>query len=254
MTIAYRQHAPSTRSFAAPNMPTLLRIHDLHFAYGTQPVLQGVDLELAAGEVLVVLGPSGCGKSTLLRLIAGLEHAQRGELRMGDEVLSAANSFVAPEKRPIGMVFQGLALFPHLSVAGNVGFGLHGLARKDRDQRVAGELESVGLAGLGQRYPHELSGGQQQRVAIARSLILRPQVLLMDEPFSDLDGATRREVRTEVLRILKEHGTAAIIVSHDLEDAMHLADRIVRMEAGHTRNSLTPEQLRNEFLAANQQP
>jgi iron(III) transport system ATP-binding protein len=201
-----------------------------------------------------VLGPSGCGKSTLLRLIAGLERPQRGELRLGATVLSKDKTFVPPEQRPIGMVFQGLALFPHLTVAGNVGFGLHGLSRTERDQRVAAELESVGLSGLGQRYPHELSGGQQQRVAIARSLVLRPQVLLMDEPFSDLDSNTRREVRTEVLRILKEHGTAAILVSHDLEDALHLADRIVRMEAGRTQHSLTREQLRNEFLASAQQP
>jgi iron(III) transport system ATP-binding protein len=213
-------------------VPTLLQIHDLHFAHGDQPVLHGVELSLAPAEVLVVLGPSGCGKSTLLRLIAGLERPQSGVLRLGDTVLSEGRTFVPPEQRPIGMVFQGLALFPHLSVAGNVGFGLHRLPKAERAARVAAELAAVGLTGLEERYPHQLSGGQQQRVAIARSLVLRPHLLLMDEPFSDLDGNTRREVRSEVLRILKEHGTAAIIVSHDQEDAMHLADRIVRMEAG----------------------
>jgi len=245
MTTACRQHAPGTRSFAAPTVPTLLQIHDLHFAHGDQPVLRGVELSLAQAEVLVVLGPSGCGKSTLLRLIAGLERPQRGVLRLGDTVLSEGRTFVPPEQRPIGMVFQGLALFPHLSVAGNVGFGLHRLPKVERAARVAAELAAVGLTGLEERYPHQLSGGQQQRVAIARSLVLRPHLLLMDEPFSDLDGHTRREVRSEVLRILKEHGTAAIIVSHDQEDAMHLADRIVRMEAGRVVEGSATEVLRS---------
>lgn len=237
-----------------PLVDTLLQIHDLHFAHGDQPVLRSVELSLAPAEVLVVLGSSGCGKSTLLRLIAGLERPQRGVLRLGDTVLSEGRTFVPPEQRPIGMVFQGLALFPHLSVAGNVGFGLHRLPKAERAARVAAELAAVGLGGLEERYPHQLSGGQQQRVAIARSLVLRPQVLLMDEPFSDLDGTTRREVRTEVLRILKEHGTAAIIVSHDLEDAMHLADRIVRMEAGHTLRIMTPAELLAELPAQTQGP
>lgn len=235
-------------------MSALLQIHDLHFAHGTLPVVKGVDLELARGEVLLILGPSGCGKSTLLRLIAGLEQAQRGEVLLAGRTISGKGTFVPPEQRPIGMVFQGLALFPHLTVAGNVGYGLHKLPKAERHARVEAELEAVGLGGLAHRFPHQLSGGQQQRVAIARSLVLRPQVLLMDEPFSDLDGATRREVRTEVLRILKEHGTAAIIVSHDMEDAMHLADRIVRMEAGHTLRSMTPAELLAELPAQTQGP
>jgi iron(III) transport system ATP-binding protein len=192
------------RSFAAVSANTLLQLQNVSFAYGTQPVVQGVHLELAREEVLVIVGASGSGKTT----------------------------FLPPEHRPIGMVFQGLALFPHLTVAGNLAFGLHQLSRAERRQRIADELRSVGLEGLEERFPHQLSGGQQQRVAIARSLVRRPQVLLMDEPFSDLDAHTRQQVRTEVLRILRAHGTAAIIVSHDREDAFHLGDRIAEMDAG----------------------
>jgi iron(III) transport system ATP-binding protein len=129
-------------------------------------------------------------------------------------------------------VFQGLALFPHLTVDGNVAFGLHGVAKAEKAQRVRDELTAVGLEGLGDRYPHQLSGGQQQRVAIARSLVRRPKLMLMDEPFSDLDPATRKSVRAEVLRILRAHGTTAIIVTHDREDAIHVADRIAEMDRG----------------------
>ncbi len=211
---------------------TILGIRDLHFAHGDLGVVRGVDLDLAEGETLIVVGPSGCGKSTLLRLIAGLERPDRGSIQLGGASLNDTIVFTPPEQRAVGMVFQGLALFPHLTVADNVGFGLHRLKRSERTARVQEELRAVGLGDLGHRYPHQLSGGQQQRVAIARSLILRPRVLLMDEPFSDLDGETRGKVRNEVRRILQEHGTAAIIVSHDAEDARHLGGRMVRMEQG----------------------
>lgn len=210
----------------------LLRIRDLHFTYDREPVIRGVDLDVFANEVLVIIGPSGCGKSTLLRLIAGLEKADSGTIALPKDRLSGPGRHVPPEGRPVGMVFQGLALFPHLTVAGNVGFGLAHLNKAERARRIEEELTSVGLSGLGDRYPHELSGGQQQRVAIARSLVRRPKVMLMDEPFSDLDAHTRANVRQEVLQILRAHGTAAIIVSHDREDAYHLADRIAEMELG----------------------
>ena len=216
-------------------MPALLEIADLSFAYGATPVLRSVDLHLNGGEVLVVVGPSGCGKSTLLRCIAGLERPAAGRVVLGGDVLSDGKRFLPPEQRPVGMVFQGLALFPHLTVAGNVGFGLAHLPKAERRQRVAAELEAVGLSDLADRQPHQLSGGQQQRVAIARSLVRRPRLMLMDEPFSDLDTDTRASVRQEVLQILRAHGTAAIVVTHDREDAEALADRKVGMEDGALR-------------------
>ena len=213
-------------------MPALLEIAGLSFAYGATPVLRSVDLHLNGGEVLVVVGPSGCGKSTLLRCIAGLERPAAGRVVLGGDVLSDGKRFLPPEQRPVGMVFQGLALFPHLTVAGNVGFGLAHLPKAERRQRVAAELEAVGLSDLADRQPHQLSGGQQQRVAIARSLVRRPRLMLMDEPFSDLDTDTRASVRQEVLQILRAHGTAAIVVTHDREDAEALADRKVGMKDG----------------------
>ncbi|MBP7409639.1 MAG: ABC transporter ATP-binding protein [Flavobacteriales bacterium] len=213
-------------------MTPLLRIRQLEVSLGGSPILHGIDLDLGEGEVLIIVGSSGCGKTTLLRAIAGLERPTQGSIEIDGAAISDPRMFIAPQERPIGMVFQGLALFPHLTVAQNVGFGLNKVVRSERDKRVAAELKSVGLEGLERRYPHQLSGGQQQRVAIARSLILRPRVLLMDEPFSDLDSATRAEVRAEVFRILHDHGTAAIIVSHDKEDAYHLGDRIAVMDKG----------------------
>ncbi len=230
-------------------MPALLTINDLNFAHGERTILSGVSLEVQANETVVVIGSSGSGKTTLLRLIAGLERPASGTIALNGNSLSGSGAFVPPEKRPIGMVFQGLALFPHLTVEGNVGFGLAHLTRKERDRKVADELISVGLEGLGKRYPHQLSGGQQQRVAIARSLVRRPALMLMDEPFSDLDHRTRVSVRTEVLRILKAHGTAAIIVSHDREDAFHVADRIVEMEEGRIVRTGTAAEFSTEWTA-----
>lgn len=227
-------------------MKPLLRINQLSVHRGGAPVLHGVDFELRDGEVIIVVGSSGCGKTTLLRAIAGLEQPAQGSVELDGNVLHAEGP--SPSPRPIGMVFQGLALFPHLSVAGNVGFGLNKLPRSERGRLVNAELQSVGLEGLQHRFPHQLSGGQQQRVAIARALIMRPRVLLMDEPFSDLDSATRKEVRTEVLRILREHGTAAIIVSHDKEDAFHLGDRIAIMDNGRILRIENASSLRKEWL------
>ncbi|MBK7941890.1 MAG: ABC transporter ATP-binding protein [Flavobacteriales bacterium] len=213
-------------------MSPLLTVHDLHFAHDGRGILHGVGLELGVGEVLVVVGPSGCGKTTLLRLIAGLERPSAGRIAVQGRPMADAGTWVAPEARPVGFVFQGLALFPHLTVQGNVGFGLADRPRAERERRVREELAAVGLEGLDDRYPHQLSGGQQQRVAIARSLVRRPALMLMDEPFSDLDPATRAAVRQEVLRILRAHGTGAVVVTHDREDAFHLADRIAEMDQG----------------------
>lgn len=228
----------------------LLRITNVHFAHGELPVVRGVDLDLAQREILIIVGPSGCGKSTLLRLIAGLERPTSGTLVLDGVPIGGEGASLPPEERPVGMVFQGLALFPHLRVSENVGFGLQHLPGDERRERVERELEAVGLQGLGQRFPHQLSGGQQQRVAIARALVRRPKVLLMDEPFSDLDGRTRRQVRAEVARILRDHGTAAIIVSHDREDALHLGDRIAEMEEGRIVRIADADSLRQEWVAA----
>ncbi|MCB9169201.1 MAG: ABC transporter ATP-binding protein [Flavobacteriales bacterium] len=228
-------------------MDQLLEVTAISFAHREQPVLRDVQLTLGAGEVLVVVGPSGCGKTTLLRMIAGLERPASGSISMHGKVLCNGRRSVPPEERPIGMVFQGLALFPHLTVAGNVGFGLAHLKRPERDALVRAELERVGLRGLDDRYPHQLSGGQQQRVAIARALVRRPRLLLMDEPFSDLDAHTRSSVRNEVQRILRAHGTAAIIVSHDREDAFHLGDRIALMDEGRIVREGSAEELRQEW-------
>jgi iron(III) transport system ATP-binding protein len=229
-------------------MSALLDIHDLGFSYGERTILHNVALAMAPGEVLVIVGASGCGKTTLLRLIAGLERPSQGRIALQGRTLSGPDDFVPPEERPVGFVFQGLALFPHLTVARNVAFGLAHLPKAERRERVAQELASVGLEGLGDRYPHQLSGGQQQRVAIARSLVRRPALMLMDEPFSDLDHRTRQQVRAEVLRILRAHNTAAIIVTHDRDDALHVADRIAEMDAGHLVRIGTKESFSAEWL------
>lgn len=230
-------------------MSTLLSIHDLRFAHGERPVLDRVELEVTQGEVLVIVGASGCGKTTLLRAIAGLERPSAGTITLDEQLLSGAGTYIVPEDRAIGFVFQGLALFPHLTVNGNVAFGLHKLPKAERAELVAKELKAVDLEGLGDRFPHQLSGGQQQRVAIARSLVRRPQLMLMDEPFSDLDPTTRKNVRAEVLRILRAHGTTAIIVTHDRDDALHVADRIAEMDEGRIVRIAEASVLRREWSA-----
>lgn len=228
-------------------MEHLLRSNAISFAHGERSIVEHISFHIAAGEVLVITGASGSGKTTLLRLIAGLERPSEGTIDLNGQRLSGPETFVAPEQRPIGMVFQGLALFPHLTVEGNVGFGLAHLPKAERKRLVTEELAVVGLEGLEHRYPHQLSGGQQQRVAIARSLVRRPALMLMDEPFSDLDHRTRIQVRTEVLRILRAHGTAAIIVTHDREDAFHVADRIAEMDDGRIVRTGTPAFFREEW-------
>ncbi|MBK9177389.1 MAG: ABC transporter ATP-binding protein [Flavobacteriales bacterium] len=228
---------------------SLLGIHDARVALGGRDVLRGINLQVSEGEVMIIVGPSGCGKSTLLRAIAGLQRLRSGHIQLDSETLSGDGIHLPPQHRHTGMVFQGLALFPHLTVKANVGFGLAGSSRAERERRVNEELVSVGLEGLGDRYPHQLSGGQQQRVAIARSLVMRPRLLLMDEPFSDLDSTTRAEVRVEVLRIIREHGVTAVIVSHDREDAYHLGDRIAVMDRGRIARVARADEVRMEWEA-----
>ena len=199
-----------------------------------RPAVDRVTLLLSTGQVGVLIGPSGCGKTSLLRAVAGLERLHGGRVRMDERVLDDAASgvHVAPEARRIGMVFQDYALFPHLSVADNVGFGLAALHRAERAARVQEVLELVGLAHAARRAPHELSGGQQQRVALARALAPRPQLLLLDEPFSSLDVDLRERLAHDVRQILKTHGTTALVVTHDQQEAFALGDVIGVMNRG----------------------
>ncbi|MDR4306826.1 ABC transporter ATP-binding protein [Chelatococcus sambhunathii] len=199
-------------------------------SYGGQPVLRGVDLAVREGEIAALLGPSGCGKTTLLRLIAGFERVDAGEIAIGGETASRAASHTPPEKRRIGYVPQEGALFPHLTVAGNVAYGL---PRAERGSgRVAETLALVGCEALADRYPHQLSGGQQQRVALARALAPRPRLIVLDEPFNGLDLELRRSVCAEVVATLRRTGATAIIVTHDPEEAFASADSLAVMHAG----------------------
>ena len=203
-------------------MTEAIALTGIRKSYGPVVAVDGVDLTVAPGELLTLLGPSGCGKSTLLRLVAGFEVPDAGRIELfGDDVAG-----VGPERRGVGLVFQHLALFPHLDVAGNVAYGLRGLGRADRRARVAELLELVDLPGSERRYPDQLSGGQAQRVALARALAPRPRVVLLDEPFSSLDTSLRASLRAEVRSILRAAGVTAILVTHDQDEALSLGDRV----------------------------
>lgn len=210
----------------------LLSVTNLSVRYGQTLALEEVNLDLPAGELLCLLGPSGCGKSTLLRAIAGFQEASEGSIAVSGKTLQSGSTFVAPELREIGMVFQDVALFPHLSVWHNIAFGLYRWNKADIAARVENLLDMVGLAEYAQRYPHELSGGQQQRVALARAIAPKPSLLLLDEPFSGLDAALREELVPEVAQLLKREGITGILVSHDQKEAFVFADRIAVMNAG----------------------
>jgi iron(III) transport system ATP-binding protein len=210
-------------------------------AFGTHPVLTGVNLEVPAGSLTAILGPSGSGKTTLLRLLAGFERADAGTIRIGDSLVDGPGVYVAPERRRIGYVPQEGSLFPHLTVEANVGFGLS--ARDRRGGRTATLLEMVGLGGLGRRYPHQLSGGQQQRVALARALAIEPAVVLLDEPFASLDAHLRASVRADVQEIFRRAGTTAVLVTHDQDEALSVADRVAALRDGMIAQYAAPEEL-----------
>ncbi len=210
----------------------ILEVDDIQLGYDEELVIRGLSFELDAGEIGCLLGASGCGKTTALRAVAGFEPLRGGVIRINGQVASTPSFRMAPEKRSVGMVFQDHALFPHLRVADNVSFGLRKLSRADKQRRVDELLELAGLEGLGHRYPHELSGGQQQRVALARALAPAPAVLLMDEPFSNLDTRLRRRMGEEIRAILKERGTATLIVTHDQHEAFALADKVGLLRDG----------------------
>lgn len=210
------------------------------------PAVAAVSLELAAGDILALLGPSGCGKTTLLRLIAGFEPPQQGRITIGSTPVCDAYHQVPPERRSVGMVFQDFALFPHLTVAENLAFGLQRLNKATVQERVSEALALIGLQGYASRYPHELSGGQQQRVALARALAPRPSLVLLDEPLSNLDVQVRVALRQEIRDVLKATGTSAVFVTHDQEEAMAIADQVAVMRAGHLEQHGTPESLYHE--------
>ncbi len=217
-------------------------VRDAVKRFGRVGAANGVTFELARGELMALLGPSGCGKTTTLRLIAGFERLDAGEIEIGGKLAAGPDLHAPPEQRRIGMVFQEYALFPHLNVIDNVRFGLHNYAG-DRERRVATVLEMVGLGGMERRHPHELSGGQQQRVALARALAPEPAVVLLDEPFSNLDAGLRVRVRAEVRSILRQAGATAIFVTHDQEEALSLVDRVAVLIDGVVRQVAAPQQL-----------
>lgn len=208
-----------------------LEFHNISHAYDSDTVLAGINLAAPRGEVTCLLGPSGCGKTTLLRLAAGLMPVQAGEVTLDGEVLGNAASSLPPEKRPVGLVFQEGALFPHLTVEANISFGLTGTA-DEKAARVEELLSTIGLEGYAKRYPHTMSGGQQQRVALARALAPAPKVLLLDEPFANIDSQLRHDLREEARRTLKASDTAVVLVTHDPEEALEMGDRIAVMDRG----------------------
>jgi iron(III) transport system ATP-binding protein len=233
---------PATFDAAAGTVPALALDRVSH-RYGERLAVDDLSLSIAPGEIVCLVGPSGCGKSTLLRIAAGLEQLQQGLVSLGGQVVADADRQMPPERRSVGLVFQDYALFPHLTVLENVRFGLHRVSSAEGRRRAEEALAQVGMATYASAYPHQLSGGQQQRVALARAMAPRPQVLLLDEPFSGLDSQLRGEVRDETLHLLKHNGIATMLVTHDPEEAMFLGDRIALMQAGRLVQVGRPDQL-----------
>jgi iron(III) transport system ATP-binding protein len=211
--------------------PIRLEARALSRSFGGRPVVDDLSLAVAPGQVTCLLGPSGCGKSTTLRMIAGVERVDRGEVWIDGRQVAGPRVHVPPEARSVGLMFQDFALFPHLSVAENIGFGLRA-DRAEKQRRIDELLEKVDLSGFGRTHPHQLSGGEQQRVALARALAPKPRVMLMDEPFSGLDNRLRDGIRDRTLDLLKEEGTAVLLVTHEPDEAMRMADEIALMRAG----------------------
>jgi len=236
--------SPARAGNRDPIQPALSLSGIIHH-YGAKRAVDQVSLGIAPGEIVCLVGPSGCGKSTLLRLAAGLETVQQGTVGIVGRTIAGPGYSLAPEKRGIGLVFQDYALFPHLSVMENVCFGLDRLPRQERRERALAVLRQVGMESYAGAWPHALSGGQQQRVALARAMAPKPAVLLLDEPFSGLDARLRETVRDQTLHVLKQSGAATLIVTHDPEEAMFLADRIALMRDGRLVQLGAPADLYN---------
>lgn len=234
-------------------MSTLLQVDNIECRYDQLVITQEISFTLNQGDICCLLGPSGCGKTTLLRTIAGFDPVYSGSITLNGDTISAPGFMVQPEARRIGMVFQDYALFPHLTLAENVAFGLRKLSEQERKERVAEMLDLVNMSDLGHRYPHELSGGQQQRVALARALAPRPQMILLDEPFSNLDFELRKHLGLEVRRILKSLNISAILVTHDQTEAFAMADYVGVLNQGRMQQWDTPYNLyhepQNRFVA-----
>lgn len=211
-----------------------VQIRNLCFSYqhANHQTIHHFSLDIEQGEILSILGDSGCGKTTLLRLLCGLEIPSCGTIKINNQVMTDEHTFIQPEHRGIGMVFQDYALFPHMTVAENIRFGLKGYNRSEKKQRVMDVLELVKMGHMAKRYPHELSGGQQQRIALARAIAPKPSLLLLDEPFSNLDANLQMSIREELKQIIKKTGITSIIVTHDIEDSHAIADRIITMRNG----------------------
>jgi len=237
------QTARGGREDAATGSSPALVLDGVGKDYGAAAGVSGLDLTAAPGELVTLIGPSGCGKSTTLRLVAGLERPDEGTIRIAGDVVADRRRFLEPERRRVGLVFQDHALFPHLTVAKNVAFGLDRLPRTERAARVGEVLDLVRLGHLAGRYPHELSGGEQQRVALARALAPRPAVVLLDEPFSSLDESLRAQVRRDTVTTLQETGTTAVLVTHDQTEALSVGHRVVVMRNGVVEQADTPERV-----------
>ncbi|HVE91500.1 MAG TPA: ABC transporter ATP-binding protein [Actinomycetota bacterium] len=235
-----RSPAPVTAHAPGSPPPPAVGCRGLARSFGPVAAVRDFSLEVSPGEIMALLGPSGCGKTTFLRLVAGFERPDTGTIELSGRIVAGKGRYVPPERRRVGVVFQDYALFPHLTVGGNAGYGVDASARRSRVHEV---LDLVGLAGLEDRYPHELSGGQQQRVALARALAPEPSLLLLDEPFSNLDAALRVRVRAEVRDILRAAGTATIFVTHDQEEALSLADRVAIMARGRLHQVDPPDRV-----------
>ncbi|MCY6369310.1 ABC transporter ATP-binding protein [Clostridium ganghwense] len=209
-----------------------IQIKDLNFKYknSKQNVIKDFNLNIKRGNIVCILGESGCGKSTILRLISGLEEPLSGSIKIDGKIVVDDKNFVYPEKRGIGMVFQDYALFPHMTIEENIKFGIKKISHDEKKKRVEEVLKLVNLQGYEKRYPHELSGGQQQRVALARAIAPKPALILLDEPFSNLDAHLQNKIRQELKEIIKQTGITSIFVTHDAEDAKAIADQIVNLE------------------------
>ncbi len=235
-------HSDTDHTVATPPPKPVLELDNIQKTYDDTPVIHNLSLTVNNGELLTLLGPSGCGKTTTLRLIAGLEHPDAGDIRL-DGTSVTGHRYTAPENRDVGVVFQDFALFPHLTARENIAFGIQAWSDTDRAKRVDTLLNLVGLDDHDHKQPDELSGGQQQRVALARSLAPNPSILLLDEPFSNLDVDLRVEMREEVRDILKEAGVTAVSVTHDQEEAMSISDRVAVMSNGKIKQVGTPEEV-----------